>query len=132
MGASDQQAPRKYLRIWRVGPVVNLSNLEIVRQEGTRSVTRNVEHYKPAADGGIPTEEAARLIHAMKTKHYATWADEPMPALGGKTAREAVRTKAGREQVDLLLKDCENHEAREPIERRFDFSGLRTELGFGV
>jgi hypothetical protein len=71
----------------------------------------------------------ARLILEMKTKHYASWADEPMPALGGKTARETVRTKAGREQVDLLLKDCENREAREPLSRRFDFSSLRADLG---
>jgi len=40
-----------------------------------------------------------------------------------------VRTQAGREQVDLLLKECEISEARQPEGQRFDFSDLRRELG---
>jgi hypothetical protein len=45
--------------------------------------------------------------------------------------RAAVRTKAGREQVDLLLKEFEAGEARLPEDQRFDFSDLRRELGLG-
>ena len=77
----------------------------------------------------LPPEEASRLILEMKKRHYAEWTDQPLPALGHKTPQEAVRTKAGREQVDLLLKDIENHEARLPAGQRFDFSGLRGDLG---
>jgi len=76
----------------------------------------------------IPPKEMSRAILELKKKHYADWADHPLPPLGGRTPREAVRTRAGREQVDLLIKDCENRESREPEGQRYDFSVLRREL----
>ncbi len=77
----------------------------------------------------IPPADANRLLREFKEKRYADWADQPIPALQGQTPRQAVQKKAGRDQVDLLLKDCENREARMPEEQRFDFSRLRRELG---
>jgi hypothetical protein len=77
------------------------------------------------------SDEANAMILDLKRQHYADWPDQPLPALGGKTARAAVRTQAGREQVDLLLKECEVAEARLPEGQRFDFSDLRRELGLG-
>jgi len=88
---------------------------------------------KPTDRGGapvdIPPADANRLVREFKDKHYADWADQPIPTLQGRTPRQAVQTKAGRDQVDLLLKDCENHEARMPEEQQYDFSRLRSELG---
>ncbi len=52
-----------------------------------------------------------------------------MPALDGKTPRAAVRTKAGRERVSLVIKSCENNEELLPEGQRFDFTQLRMELG---
>ena len=49
--------------------------------------------------------------------------------LEGRTAREVVKTKQGREDVDLLLKELENFEERVPASSRFAFSTLRRELG---
>lgn len=40
-----------------------------------------------------------------------------------------MRTKSGREKVDILLKENENLEARLPEGQRFDFSPIRRELG---
>ena len=40
------------------------------------------------------------------------WIDEEIPALDGKTPREAVKTPKGREKVEELLKDWENMEER--------------------
>ena len=77
----------------------------------------------------IPPEEAGRLVREFKERHYAGWLDLPLPALGGMTPREAVRTKEGKDRVDVLLKDMENHECRLPEEERFSFSGMRKELG---
>ncbi len=76
-----------------------------------------------------PPPGAEELMREMKARHYAEWVDQPVPALGDRTPRQAARTKAGRARVDLLLKDCENREARLPAEERFDFSALRRELG---
>lgn len=81
------------------------------------------------APAEAPPPELIELIRAEKARHYATWPATSLPALGGKTPREAVRSAAGREQVDLLLRECEHHESREPEDMRFDFGALRRELG---
>ena len=67
----------------------------------------------------------------MQAEHYAKWPDERLPALGGRTPRQAVRSKRGREQVEELLRDFENasERARKAGRPAFDFSGLRSELG---
>ena len=79
-------------------------------------------------ESAIPSEEQTRIIAELKRKHYVAWMDQPVPALGGKTPRQAARTKSGREKVDLLLRDIENHEARLADGARFDFEALRREL----
>ncbi|MBW1811547.1 MAG: DUF2384 domain-containing protein, partial [Deltaproteobacteria bacterium] len=73
----------------------------------------------------IPPKEAIELIRQYKEQYYADWTNHPLPALGGKTPRDAIRTKAGRNHVDLLIKDFENKEARAAAEQSFDFSSLR-------
>jgi hypothetical protein len=78
---------------------------------------------------GIPPPEAGKILREYKEKHYAEWTDSPLPALDGRTPREAVRTKEGKSRVDLLLKECENHEARLPKDEQFDFSSIRKKLG---
>jgi len=70
--------------------------------------------------------EAAR---AFKRRHYREWADQPVPALQGKTPREAIRTAQGREAVDALLKHFEHHEQHSPPDVRFDFNDMRRDLG---
>jgi hypothetical protein len=64
-----------------------------------------------------------------RRRHYADWLDHPLPALAGKTPREAARTAQGRSAVDVLLKDMENHEQRSTRDAAFDFSTQRRELG---
>jgi hypothetical protein len=108
-------------------------------QLGDRLCHRAREHADPLSpanrrpgrappEGEIPPDEQARLIREYKERHYAAWLDQPIPALAGKTPRQAVRTRTGRAQLDLLLKEAENHEARLPDDARFDFTRLRAEL----
>jgi len=73
----------------------------------------------------ITPEEAGRVLREFKERHYAGWLDLPLPALVGMTPREAVRTKEGKDRLDVLLKNMENHECRLPEEERFSFSGMR-------
>ncbi|MBW1699336.1 MAG: SEC-C domain-containing protein [Deltaproteobacteria bacterium] len=47
----------------------------------------------------------AQLIQA----HWDSWINEKIPALGGKTPRQAVKTADGRESVEALLLDAERH-----------------------
>ncbi len=43
----------------------------------------------------------------MIDKHWQNWVDDKIPALGGKSPREAVKSADGREAVEALLKDAE-------------------------
>lgn len=51
--------------------------------------------------------EVQAQLRAMMKQHYAAWVDEKLPALQGKSPREAVRNKAGKEKVDALIRDIE-------------------------
>jgi hypothetical protein len=44
-------------------------------------------------------------------RSYANWADEPIPALGGKTPRQAIESPGGLERVKGLLRSYEDGEA---------------------
>jgi hypothetical protein len=75
-----------------------------------------------------PTEEEQHLVRELKRQHYAKWLDESIPALRGKTPRQAARSRAGRMDLDLLLRHIEHMEAALPEGSRFDVSILRDEL----
>ena len=79
----------------------------------------------------IPAEAERELVLQMKAQHYARWPDDPLPALGGKTARQAVNTESGRKAVLELIRDMEHGEAREAKagQPAFDFTPLRKTLG---
>jgi hypothetical protein len=96
---------------------------EIKRQAASRE--------PPERDKPIPAELERELILQMKANHYARWPDDPLPALGGKTARQAVKTQSGRKAVLDLIRDMEHHEARGAKEGdlAFDFTPLRKTLG---
>lgn len=74
------------------------------------------------------SEEEAEVIRRIKSEHYEQWLRDPIPALGGKTPRQAARSKRGREQLEALLKDMEYHESLLPQRERFDVSVLRVKL----
>ncbi len=86
---------------------------------------------QPVESEPIPDDaEALRVIREYKMQQYADWPDQPLPALGGRTPREVVRTAKGRVEVDLLIKTMENFEHRGGGSGgSFDFSGIRRELG---
>jgi hypothetical protein len=96
---------------------------ELKRQASTRASAR--------PEDAVPPEIANPLIEQMLDRHYSTWPDTPLPALGGKTPREAVRTAEGRRQVENLLLDFENQSEHDRRAGRpaYDFSRIRRELG---
>lgn len=61
---------------------------------------------KPAPPATIP------LPPEIHREVYRRWPEQPIPALGGLTPREAIRTRAGRLQVVELLKEYEQLEER--------------------
>ncbi|MDQ6955234.1 MAG: SEC-C metal-binding domain-containing protein [Mariprofundaceae bacterium] len=90
------------------------------------ALMQNRDKTPPRADSDTP-EAAQQLIHDYKQKYYANWVDEPLPALNGNTARQAVKTDDGRRAVVALLKDFENREGRQKMP--FDFCFLWEMLG---
>lgn len=80
------------------------------------------------AAGPAESPELAPVLREAIERYYHEWLDQPIPALGGATPRQAVRTRAGREQVDVLLKLLENSAARAPNAPAPDVTRLRREL----
>ncbi|MFY0527414.1 SEC-C metal-binding domain-containing protein [Archangium gephyra] len=99
------------------------------REKTEPSQMRQGRTGQPLAARRTPSPEELEALREVKASHYAAWVDSKLPALKGKSPRQAVRTKAGRHQVDVLLKELENREAGLPVEERMDVSGLRRELG---
>ena len=74
--------------------------------------------------------ELQRALDEHVSGYYRRWVDMALPALGGKTPRAAVETKAGRERVRELLAELERMDARRPAHvPGVDVGWLRRELG---
>lgn len=77
----------------------------------------------------LPPGVESGLLRRVLDRHYRGWPDEPVPALGGRTPREAVEDGAGRERVAALLRSFEEMEETKPEGQRYDFTWLWKELG---
>lgn len=121
-------------RVWFegiAGGAVRHLTREIVDPRGA------LRHAGPGApasgsgSGGLPPEALADAIEQVLLRSYANWADEPIPALGGKTPREAIGSPAGLERVKGLLRSYEDGEedmarkqGRRPISYQFLWDAL--------
>ena len=79
----------------------------------------------------VPPEVQREVVTKFKEEHYRKWPDLPLPALGGKTARQAAKTPKGVNLLDGLLLDFQQGEEREQRAGRafYDINRLRKELG---
>ncbi len=100
-----------------------------VREHTDPLSQRAPQPTRPAHASPIPTAEAEQILRDYKARHYQRWIDEPLPALGGLTPRQASRQKGWRGQLDALLKDIEHAEHRLPGGPQVDLRGVRAELG---
>jgi hypothetical protein len=124
---SSQRAERgRALLEAAAGPAV------VYRATSSESVQRALER-RPARRAR-PEDEvspaAAEIVQTFYERHYRGWLDEPLPALDGRTPREAAGLKSARPKVIALLKDMENHSTRERLEGRtaYDFGWMWGEL----
>jgi hypothetical protein len=58
-------------------------------------------------------QEVREHLARMVAFHWEGWVDEKIPALGGKTPRQAVKTTEGRESVEALLRSAERRARRD-------------------
>ena len=96
-------------------------------QHLTREITDPAGHLARAGGGDtgrtprsscagtpdLPPEVIAQTIEQVLHRHYANWADEAIPALGGRTPRQAITTPSGLERVKGLLREYEEGERQQ-------------------
>jgi hypothetical protein len=116
---------------------------ESVAGDAVRHLTREISDPRGALSGGtggaespatgdLPPEVVADAIEQMLLRSYANWADEPIPALGGKTPRQAIESPGGLERVKGLLRSYESDEAemaRSQGRRSITYQFLWDQLG---
>lgn len=79
----------------------------------------------------IPPEIVAQIIREEMDRHYRDTLDQPIPALGNKSPKQAVKSAQGRQEVIEWLKLIENRSAPQsgsPI-GSYDFGWMWDELG---
>ncbi len=87
---------------------------------------------EPGLPAGLDPEVAAGIIEGAIRRSYARWADEPIPALGNRTPRDAIRNEAGLERVKGLLRSYEEGEAQQAAQqgrRQISYQFLWDALG---
>lgn len=109
---------------------------EAVRHRATRheDVERALakSHRFPEPPGSdIPPEVEAEVVGELYERHYRNWPDQPIPALGNRTPRQAARLKTMRPRLIALLKEFESRSERMRQEGRpaYDFGWMWQELG---
>ena len=107
-----------------VQPLVEIQTLE--QSMATRDPA-------PTANSNLSEEERRTIIHDGLHRHYRDLLDQPIPALGNRSPRAAVKTAKGRAKVVDWLKTLENHTAKfagsNDEMATYDFSWLWAELG---
>jgi len=69
--------------------------------------------------------EVREQLAGMISKHWEGWIDDKIPALGGKSPREAVKSADGREAVEALLLDAERDRGQDPFTTEANRKGTR-------
>ena len=103
-------------------PLTALQTAEQLIEEPTRH---------SSGDAELPPEIAEPALQSFLDGHYRRVLDEPLPVLDGKTPRQAVKSKKGREGVIAWLKLLENSEARRAAsqsQQPYDFLWMWKEL----
>jgi hypothetical protein len=75
---------------------------------------------------------AETAVKQVLDRHYRETLKSPVPMLGGRTPKQAVRSKSGRQQVVEWLKYLENqstHRAEASGEPSYDFTWMWKALG---
>ena len=81
---------------------------------------------------GLDPVALADTLETFIKRHYANWADEPIPALKGRTPRQAMQSESGLERVKGLLRSYEDGEAQQAAQqgrRQISYQFLWDALG---
>ena len=59
--------------------------------------------------------EVQAQVAKMFSRHWESWPDLEIPALGGISPREAIKTPDGREAVEALLEEAERGHGQDDV-----------------
>jgi hypothetical protein len=117
----------------REGSDALLVALERIRKRAPREAAAVARELGIAAkDATLAPAQERALVHQTLDEHYRRVMDEPIPALGGKSPRAAVKTPKGQENVAAWLKTLANHGAHRPPDDpmgSYDVGWMWEELG---
>jgi len=85
------------------------------REAETTSRALADESGNPAAGSNqelLASPEMRQKFRELMTRHYEQWLHDEIPALGGRTPLQAVRSKEGREKVAALVAQIEHDAAK--------------------
>jgi len=101
------------------------------RYQGIEAALKASRRSPKPPRSDVPPELEAKIVGEFYEQHYRNWPDEPIPALGNRTPRQAARLKTVRPRLVALLKEFENRSERMRREGRptYDFGWLWQELG---
>ncbi|WP_347331320.1 YecA family protein [Marinimicrobium locisalis] len=115
----------------RIGQRLGRKRARLVEEkEGSLDELGSLEPPHPEEPGSqelMESPEVQQAMAEMSRAHWEQWLDSPLPALEGKTPREAARTAKGRERLELLLLDFEGRAQGDVFAP--DVDALREALG---
>jgi len=123
----------------RLGEEAVLMKTEIVPFEAAmKQAGAKAEQEEPGTESEHDrimreSPEARAFMKEFNDRHWASWPDVPLPALRGKTPRQAAKDPIGRELLESLFLDFDSRNSRlEDESQRVDVAKLRQELGLGI
>ena len=69
--------------------------------------------------------EVREQLSGLIQSHWEGWINQKIPALGGKTPKEAVKSPDGREAVEALLREAERDQGQDPFTTEANRKGAR-------
>jgi len=116
----------------RVLPSVVQSSHALVEEAQARAVAGAPLPPDSEQERLMAMPEVQAALRETLRRHYRSWPDEQLPALGGRSPREAVRDADGLEAVQALLRQFERDMARQdPVLNAGIIDELRATLGIG-
>ena len=95
---------------FKVDEIQDLDSMMSRRAAGTADRINSKEHEEL-----MQHPEVQKQVAEMIGKHWEGWVDQKLPALGGNSPRDAMKTADGREAVEALLKDAERGRGQDPF-----------------
>jgi hypothetical protein len=100
------------------GAAVAFVSREISDPKGMLAHMQPDEAKDMSVHAQLPPEMLTELFEQRIRQLYVGWADTPVPILGDRTPREAIKTAEGLEQVKFLLHTYEHSESQQAKAQR--------------